>query len=1547
MARSVEELLAENNELLRRSLGKGGSGRGGGGGAGMVEGATSALGEFGGAIKKTLPGTYELQTAFKKTVDGVSASLDTWRELSKTGVNFGNDILAMQTAAKGARMELGEFNEIVTQNRASLAGWGGSIDKGAKDFARVSKQMFDEYQGTTDSLRQLGYTNKDLNEVLALQMSAIGTSMAEGKAKDEAAIKAATDLAREMDLMAKMTGKTREEQMEAQKKLQMDQAFQAKMALETQGMDEKQALEYTTKMKEEYAKAEAQGLGQVFKEQFLYGTVVTKEASMQLVASGKAGLAVSEQAKAASEGNFKLAAEKSKEAFEEAGKMAKDPAVLQMRVISGLTGDFGKATVNFAKETEALAKGIEGLRKKIEQETGKPVTTEQATEAYRKQAEKDQKNVPPSTATVVNLEQRAKDAASAFQSGFVDPLIKQSYPALEKFNKGILGSEGLMLEFIKKGEAALKGGFNAANSGKALKDVPVEQQPTYMAARVQDAINRGTGESRNQYEQRRANERGDTAKEAPKKELGGIVPGTIGGTTVTVGEKGNPEAIVPLDKLDSMLKSSDKSMPKAVGGVGGGIDLSKIAKDIKTTTSKVEGKVEVTNWPKEITDLKKLTPVQTQPAPPPAAAPAPPPAAPAAAPAEPKKEDNKTQADTAFQEKMLLNTRNMNEKDAAEYKKKIAEDYAKAEALGMGQLFKDQFLNGKELSKEAQDKIAAATIQSNKETAAKSADDGSKKAEAKVEAYTIKAGDNLSKIAKAAGVSIADIMKANPQIKDPNKIFAGAKIEIPGIKKEEVKKEEVKKEEVKKEEKPAETKKAADDEAAIAREDLASLEAARAKNQKEAKVEPKPAEGTSSESYKINGKEVSKKDFDNHMEANPELAGLMKGIQPRSGGDAAGGGDPMAAALENVKTMQEQIGKVNEEAAQKELENKKDVVQQTQEAIDEESMVKQKAIDAAQALTKKSEELATRRASIEERLADRQGRVAALREIAGERDLTDQEKRELKSFENGVKRAENNLKRNLEEQAKVDEALGKAKKESNDKEIKSAEQQARDDIDSAMPSKVEADRAAEKAAREKMELNAIDLDEQLEAAQIDVAAQAKFTHVDKDKIGEDIDSALPSKSEADLAAEKAAREKMELNAIDLDEELEAAQIDTAAQAKFTHVDKDKIGEDIDSIVPSKGASDAEMKAVEAQDKIDKAIERQKEAQQKLNDLLMGASEKDIGEQYELYARQLDEANQNLAKVVDESMGDLALGIKNSGDDYANNTADIMDDIKSLIPGPTDAEMKAAEAQDNIDKAIAKQKEAQEKLASISEDDEDFLDKYEMAAQELKEANENLSKVVDESMGDLIGTVEESSTDFSDSLTQISDDIDSALPKAEWQGQTDEFGGMESPKAEWQGQTDEFGGMESPKAEWQGQTDEFGGMESPAAESNDTLDRSKISFGKVSKIDPKTGLPVLAEPKKDDKTLPKVENKDKKAEEDRQAADAKKAAEANSAGDAKKTGEGSKPTDEKNLNDVVKSLDKLNTAMEKLISVNNANSSLLRDQIKATKTSGTRNLYEVQ
>jgi len=44
--------------------------------------------------------------------------------------------------------------------------------------------------------------------------------------------------------------------------------------------------------------------------------------------------------------------------------------------------------------------------------------------------------------------------------------------------------------------------------------------------------------------------------------------------------------------------------------------------------------------------------------------------------------------------------------------------------------------------------------------------------------YVVQPGDTLTKVAEMMDVSVEDIMKSNPQIKDKNKIYPGDKIQI-------------------------------------------------------------------------------------------------------------------------------------------------------------------------------------------------------------------------------------------------------------------------------------------------------------------------------------------------------------------------------------------------------------------------------------------------------------------------------------------------------------------------------------------------------------------------------------------------------------------------------------------------------------------------------------------------------------------------------------------------------------------------------------------------
>jgi LysM repeat protein len=1552
MAKSVEELLAENNELLRQSLRRGSGGGGGGGGGGNT---AQEISVFGTQVGKLRGSVGLVADVFKETHDRIGQSLSTWQDLSKTGVSFGNDIMAMQAAAKGARMELGEFNEIVTQNRASLAGWGGSIDKGAKEFARASKLMYDESGQAVDQLRNMGYANKDLNEILALQMSSIGTSMRAGKEKDEMAIKGAIELATEMDLMAKMTGKSREEQMESAKKLQADQAYQAKIALQTQGMSEKEAAEYKKKMAEQYAKAEALGQGQMFKEQFLYGTVQSKEAAMQLAASGKQGLATVEQANLARAGRFKEADQKAAEAQEEAAKNSKDSAHLQMRVLSGVTGEFGQAVAKTSKDTEAFSKGVEATRKQMEEELGKPVSTEEATEEYRKRAKKEQEASEGSTKAVVNFDQRIKDTGAALMSGLYQPLTKQAGPALDKFATSILGAANSV---NKKTGGDLA---QALEQGK----VPINT--------VGDAFNKKAfGVEPSKEAEKKA--KGNTAPEAPRAELGGIVPGTIDGTTVTVGEKGKPEAIMPLDALSGMLnlpKNNDlgnagqnlpkadagkidiksitsgfgdaiKNMPRADSAKMPGIDINKILTDIKTTVSKVE----VSNWPKEITELKRLTPVQTQPAP--TAKPAEtksepkasqPTAAPTAAPVAAKKEDNKTQADTAFQEKMLLNTRNMSEKDAAEYKKKIAEEYQKAEAAGLGQLFKEHFLNAKELSKEAQEKISAATIQSNKEVAVAVKKDSADTDSKKLEAYTIKAGDNLTKIAKAAGVSIEDIMKANPQIKDPNKIFAGAKIEIPGIKKEEPKKEEPKKEQT--------TEKVSNDiKNVIPVNEFAGLDEAIGEQLlKNMDLGPKYSEQVSedinstlpgasdSDMKSVAAQDNIDKAIARQKEAQQKLNDLLMGASEEDIG-------------EQYEVYAQELKEANENLAKVVDESMSDLIGTVEYSSDDLASVSEDINKTVPGASDSEMKSVAAQDNIDKAIARQKEAQQKLNDLFNEATDDDlNEQYEILAQE--LKEANENLAKVVDES--MSDLIGTV--ESSSIDYSDSLTQVSSDINNALPDEFGGvDEAIGGQMLENMELG------------------PKYS----EQVSSDIDSVVPSTDSSDsemksvaaqdnidkaIARQKEAQQKLndlfnEATDDDLNEQYEiyaqelkeanenlAKVVDesfsdlvggmTESSAGFTD-NTDQIMADIKDSIP--GPTDAAMKSTEAQDNIDKAIERQKEAQQKLNDLLMGASEEDIGEQYEYYAQQLSEANENLAKVVDESFGDLVGGLTESSADFTDNTEKIMADIKDSIPGPTDGEMKAVEAQDNIDKAIERQKEAQQKLNDLlmGASEEDIGEQYEILAQELSDANENLAKVVDESMGDLIGGLSDSSTDFTDNTDQIMDDIKKSLPEPP--SVMDEFGGVDEAIGEQMLQN------MAPEPKYSDQDTAARTTEDIKTEQSDDLDRSKISFGKVTKIGA-NGMPILAEPKKDDKALPKVKGKEDTSVDDAETAKLKRQAAAKTAQEEKdKTGgKSGDKAEAKSLDDVVKTLEKLNTAMEKLIAVNNTNGALIKDQIKATKS----------
>lgn len=550
---------------------------------------TGPVNLFTQAIDSAKGGMDTLGKAYKEIESQINAGMGTWRDLSKTGISFGNDVVGMAVAAKGTRMDLGEFADTVKNNSVYLAGFGGSINKGAEEFAKTSKVMFDQYGETTDQLRNMGLTNKDLNDALALQAGMIGNSMRSGKERDAIAIESATALATEMDLMAKMTGKSRTEQMESAKKLQADAAFQAKLEQQTRGMSEKEAAEYKTKIMAEYAKSEAIGMGQSFKETFTFGQVMTKAAANEMVMAGKAGTETVKAAAAASAGNFEEASKRNAGAMEAAAANNKNASFQNMVIMGSFSGAAGEAAQKQYMANKALADNIELLKKDPE---NKGKTDAELIALARQKAKDEQEASSGSTKAVVQVEQRMKDASSAIANGLVGPINKDVSPALTKLADTVLNSRSAFIP------GAREKGNIAATEGELLSGRKRFEEGGKAGGSALEVAGYGVAKVGSEF-----NKAGvaavDAATSTPspvKKRAGGSL-----GMTGSLFENWGSGELVELHGMEAVMRPEDmaKVVQNALGGAKktlpdlstagsqakSGIDLSKMINDVKTSIS--------------------------------------------------------------------------------------------------------------------------------------------------------------------------------------------------------------------------------------------------------------------------------------------------------------------------------------------------------------------------------------------------------------------------------------------------------------------------------------------------------------------------------------------------------------------------------------------------------------------------------------------------------------------------------------------------------------------------------------------------------------------------------------------------------------------------------------------------------------------------------------------------------------------------------------------------------------------------------------------------
>jgi hypothetical protein len=237
---------------------------------GLLDGK-GGLSDFYGSLKDLPLGLGVVAGLFQKIAQMQEAELETYRTMTKAGVNFGGQLNAIRQNALQLGMTLDEFAGFVTKNSDALSRMGGTTDEGARNFVKLSTSIRNSKLG--EELRGLGYTTQELNDGMASYISSTGGRNAAQMKDTNGLAAAAGNYLKQLDALAEMTGQSREELEKQQKAAAQDAAYQ--MALSGKSEAEKaKAAAALAEMQAKYGKAGADA----FKAKFLGMPPISEQA---------------------------------------------------------------------------------------------------------------------------------------------------------------------------------------------------------------------------------------------------------------------------------------------------------------------------------------------------------------------------------------------------------------------------------------------------------------------------------------------------------------------------------------------------------------------------------------------------------------------------------------------------------------------------------------------------------------------------------------------------------------------------------------------------------------------------------------------------------------------------------------------------------------------------------------------------------------------------------------------------------------------------------------------------------------------------------------------------------------------------------------------------------------------------------------------------------------------------------------------------------------------------------------------------------------------
>ena len=169
---------------------------------------------YSGALSKNTDAFGRLGGAVGKVVEGLAAfaesSLKEYQALTNIGATFGKEVKDIKVAAAEMGLTVEEMTGFIRDNNKSLRAFGGTTDQAMARFKQLSNTVLDSAELGTQ-LRRLGYTTKDINEGLALYGELTDANSRTDRLSVQQQAESAKALMVELDGLAKLTGKQRQE----------------------------------------------------------------------------------------------------------------------------------------------------------------------------------------------------------------------------------------------------------------------------------------------------------------------------------------------------------------------------------------------------------------------------------------------------------------------------------------------------------------------------------------------------------------------------------------------------------------------------------------------------------------------------------------------------------------------------------------------------------------------------------------------------------------------------------------------------------------------------------------------------------------------------------------------------------------------------------------------------------------------------------------------------------------------------------------------------------------------------------------------------------------------------------------------------------------------------------------------------------------------------------------------------------------------------------------------------------------------------------------